>query len=334
MSQYDLSGVSLQQIATAAGISQATASRALRGSSAVAPKTRRAVDIALRTLGVKVPADPDVKRIAVVTAAPIGPDIEPFTTLIDELTKRIFAVGHVAVQAVTDPSLPPTYELLSAVGVDGVIVVGGGPASSEAQKLAGTELPMLRISHARHTGFAQIIMDSSVGIETAVRHLVQLGHTRIGLAVPEDSAKNSRVSAFRTTMADLLFITGTRDQAPVVVSDPGLLAGAQAAEQLLDTKCTAVISASPDLTVGFLQAAQRLRLRVPEDLSFLAAGDVPDADVFSPPISQVTFDWEQLASTGVREIERLMAGPVDPLPAYWVEPELVLRSSDAPLARR
>ena len=48
MSQYELSGVSLQQIATAAGISQATASRALRGSSAVAPKTRRAVDIALR----------------------------------------------------------------------------------------------------------------------------------------------------------------------------------------------------------------------------------------------------------------------------------------------
>ena len=34
------------------------------------------------------------------------------------------------------------------------------------------------------------------------------------------------------------------------------------------------------------------------------------------------------------QFERLMAGPVDPLPAYWVEPELVLRSSDAPLARR
>ena len=72
-------------------------------------------------------------------------------------------------------------------------------------------------------------------------HLVHLGHKRIGLAVLRDSAAPARIAGFRRSMAGILHIPATRDQAPVVEAAGGAMAGVAAAEELLDLRCTAVI---------------------------------------------------------------------------------------------
>ena len=119
----------------------------------------------------------------------------------------------------------------------------------------------------------------------------------------------------------------------------------------------AAISCAPAITFGFLESTRRLRLAVPQDFSLLTVGDMPDAEVIHPPMSQVTFDWAALAEAALRELERLMraggAGAAGPgggaargggsgagggrtpqLPDYRVSPELVLRASERAIGRR
>nr|WP_284711035.1 LacI family DNA-binding transcriptional regulator [Brevibacterium sp. XM4083] len=220
--------------------------------------------------------------------------------------------------------------------IAGAIVLGGGAAGALAARLSTRGLPLIRVSNARHgDGLSRIILDATDGIATAVQHLVHLGHRRIGLAVLRDTAAAARIAGFRKSMAAVLHIPATRDQAPVVEAAGGPMAGVAAAEELLDIGCTAVIACAPSLSFGILEAAARARLDVPRDLSLLTVGDMPDADVIAPPLSQVSYDWETVAASALDEVLAMIANPgtaarVD----YSVTPDLVLRASAVPPQRR
>ncbi|GAA1999929.1 LacI family DNA-binding transcriptional regulator [Brevibacterium samyangense] len=326
--------VSLRAIAEASGKSISTVSRVLRGKPGVSEEARTAVEVALRTLGVRSRQAPRAGTlIALVQAVVRGSDVDPYETLALEVAQRMFRRGWVAVRVATGEDLASSAARLAKAGVSGAIVLGGGTATPEAARLAAHGIPLIRVSNARHEGVAQIVLDSAQGIDTAVRHLVHLGHRRIGLATPEDSSASIRTGAFRKSIADVLHIPATRDQAPVVVGGTGIMSGSQAADQLLRERCTAIISCSPALTFGVLEAARRLGLGVPRDLSILSVGEMPDADVVDPPMSQVAYDWAAIAESVLEELARLVRGAGHPAD-YLVAPELVLRSSEKPVAQR
>ncbi|GAA2092523.1 MULTISPECIES: LacI family DNA-binding transcriptional regulator [Brevibacterium] len=288
------------------------------------------------------PARLGPRLLTVVSNALVGPDIDPYETVMLALNRRIFSLGHIALRSTSGLPGAGATDLetpLRERGVAGAVVLGGSHAGQEAVRLADAGIPVVRISNARHVGLPQFVLDASSGIATAVRHLVAMGHRRIGFAAVKNSAADERISAFRREIAQSLHVQATRAEAPVAVAGPGLLAGAQAAEQLLDRGCTAAISSSPALTLGFLEATERARLRMPDDFSLLTVGDIPDADVLDPPMSQVTYDWASLAESAVAELLRIVAdreAGADPgEPAnYAVVPDLVLRDSVRPVRRR
>ena len=74
---------------------------------------------------------------------------------------------------------------------------------------------------------------------------------------------------------------------------------------------------------------------MPRDLSLLTVGDVPDADVVEPPLSQVVYDWAMVAQSAIDEIRAMIAsGESGAHVDYTVDPDLVLRSSSVPPQRR
>lgn len=334
----------LARIAEASGVSLSTVSRVLRDRPGVSEDARRAVSIALRSLGVEPPASTaagtrnGARLIGVVSNALVGPDVDPYGTLALALNRRIFALGDIAVTAAAGDGLEPTAAF-TAREVAGALVLGGADAGREAQELAAADMPVVRISNAPHSGLPQFVLDATSGIETAVRHLVHMGHRRIGFAVVQNSAAESRANVFRQAVAHTLHVQATRAEAPVEITREGQLAGAHAAEVLLAQGITAAISSSPAITLGFLEATARARLHMPEDLSLLTVGDLPDADVLDPPMSQVTYDWTQLAESAVSELRRIIdqraAGRGESAPAHYrMVPELVLRASVRPVTKR
>ena len=339
-----MSRPTLARIAEASGLSLSTVSRVLRDRPEVSADARRAVSIALRSLGVEPPpaTNPNTssgaRLIAVVSNALVGPDVDPYGTLALALNRRIFALGEIAVTAAAGDGLDPATAFASR-GVAGAIVLGGADAGGESQRLAAAGTPVVRISNAPHSGLPQFVLDASSGIETAVRHLAHMGHRRIGFAVVQNSAAESRANVFRQAVAQTLHVQASRAEAPVEITREGQLAGAHAAEVLLAQGITAAISSSPAITLGFLEATARARLHMPEDLSLLTVGDLPDADVLDPPMSQVTYDWTQLAESAVSELRRIIdqrdAGHSPSVPAHYrVVPDLVLRASVRPVTKR
>ena len=271
--------------------------------------------------------------IAVVQHAPVGGEIDPYEELFLEVSERLFRVGFVPVRVLTGLDQPSVADKILAAGIAGALVLGGGTAGPEAVRLTERGLPVVRVSQTDHRGIPQVMLDSTSGIDTAIRHLVNLGHRRIGLAVPRNSAAAARIASFRKSLAEALHINATRDQAPVVSAEAGLPAGTEAAQQLVDENCTAVICASPSIAYGLLDVAARYRLRIPEHLSMLTVGSLPDADVLNPPASQVTFDWPAVAATSVGALQTMLDRP-SYIPNYVVTPELVLRRSEKPISPR
>jgi DNA-binding LacI/PurR family transcriptional regulator len=348
--------VRLAEIAGTAGVSKATASRALRDSDSVSAASRQKVQQALAILGAaghgpeqQAPGRSHTggsgrgePLIALIKPAVSAGNVDPYSRLAEILTNRMYglriAVVHIEAVAEHNESLAETIldDARGGPRVSGAIVVGGGAAGVLAGMLAQRGLPLIRISNARHDdGISRIYLDATGGIDTAVAHLVHLGHRRIGLAVLRDSAAPARIAGFRRSMAGILHIPATRDQAPVVEAAGGAMAGVAAADELIDLRCTAVIACAPSLSFGLLEAAQRLRLDVPRDLSVLTVGDVPDADVIEPPLSQVVYDWATVAQSAIDEIRGMIAAGENRVHVdYTVNPDLVLRASAVPPQRR
>lgn len=329
-----MSRLTLREVAETSGLSVATVSRVLRGEPGVSAASVRAVERAVGVLGYHTKAEVvAASAVAVVSATPVGNDVDPYEALLLQVSERLFDVGVAAVRVLTGPDLPPAAHVLTQAGIQSAIVLGGGTAGPEAKRLAEAGMRVLRIAQSTYANTAQILLDPSTSLDTALKHLVNLGHTRIGLTVPRNSAAATRISAFRKNVAELLHISATRDQAPVAIAEPGLPAGVHAAHELLAANCTAVIATSPSLVFGVLEAARRTHLHVPEHVSVLAVGDVPDADVLNPPISQVTYNWRAIAETAVGALDTMAQRPGH-MPVYTMTPELVLRSSDKPIRRR
>jgi len=175
--------------------------------------------------------------------------------------------------------------------------------------------------------------DDELGGYLATRHLVDLGHRRIGLvAGPEHavSARNRRAGYERA-----LGEAGVA-AAPELVrgSTFGMESGEVAGAALLGQADppTAVFAVNDHTAVGVLAAATHLGLRVPEDVSVVGYNDIPLAERLPVPLTTVRVPLDQIAVNAVELLLEAIAGR--PAASRVVMPSLIPRGSSAPAKRR
>ncbi|MCQ9369065.1 LacI family transcriptional regulator [Brevibacterium sp. 91QC2O2] len=331
----------LAAIGAASGLSPATVSRVLRGLPGPSERARRAVHVALGALGVAEGAPAAATGpgpVALVQRRPLAAEVDAYEQLQQELVRTLSVAGRIALQVYIGTDLPWRPGMLREAGATGAILIGDAVPPEYALQVRELGIPTVRIGSAGEEGDTEqagtpsagaIALDRAAGVATAVGHLIQLGHTRIGLAVPEAPGSATLVGAFRRELAAGLHIMASRDQAPVTRAQPILLAGTRAADELLGGGVSAIISCAPALSFGVLEAARRRGLRVPEHVSVVTVGEMPEAAVLDPPMTQLAFPWSIIAESAVRELSATTH--TRPL---VVIPDLVLRRSEAPLRRR
>jgi DNA-binding LacI/PurR family transcriptional regulator len=165
----------------------------------------------------------------------------------------------------------------------------------------------------------------------ATRHLLELGHRRIGvIAGPEDIlCSRARLDGFRAAM-----------DAAGVDADPGLVrfgdfhldAGVRQGRELLTLadRPTAIFAANDLQALGVYQAARDLRLSIPEDLSVVGFDDLPIARWVSPPLTTVRQPLVQMAGAAARLVLQLAAGETVSQRRLELATELVVRASTCP----
>lgn len=178
-----------------------------------------------------------------------------------------------------------------------------------------------------------VILDVEQGVRSVAKHLISLGHKRIGCisAQPYIEITSIKIRTFAVYLKE--HKVGIEERNIIVSEKRHDEGGFEAGLQLLGQpeRPTAVFATNDIIAVGVIRAARKLGLRVPEDVSVAGFDDIQIAQMFDPPITTVSQPAESIAHTATDILLRRIH---DELPAEFqkvVFPlNLVVRESTAP----
>ena len=326
----------LADVARVAGVSPATASRALNGFPQVADRTRRQVEQAVRALGyVRQRATRTVAghRITGSVAIAVGESgpwsfADPrFGRLMRGASATLVRAGvQVVVFVVQSGKSAQTSaaRYLSAGHVDGVLFVSMHDRYSAA--LVGIEVPVVCAGRSLTGRPAGVDVDNRGGAAKAVRHLLASGRTRIAtVAGPKDTVPGQdRLAGYLAEVSD----AGLFDPALVTYGDFGQASGEHITRRLLDRRpdLDAVFAASDLMAAGVLRALRHAGRRVPEDVAVIGFGNSPLAPNTDPPLTTVTEPVEDLGAQAAHALLDRLNGTGGRLQAV-LDTALVVRES-------
>lgn len=274
---------SIGDVAQRAGVSVATVSRAIRGLPNVSPGTRDRVLRAADEL--QYVAHPHASRLAAGRTMTIGMAVPLltqwfFAQVVAGAEAVLAANGYdVLLYSVPDPAAKQRFLDRMPFGkrVDGLIVVDLPLDDAEMVQLAASQVPLVTAGSSYESA-PSVTIDNVDAARSATRHLVNLGHRRIGLIshLPSQSLRYQAPLQRRRGYEQVLDETGIARRDDLVV--PGnfaLQGGAEAMSQLLavDRPPTAVFAESDEMAIGALKTVRDAGLRVPDDISIVGFDD-------------------------------------------------------------
>ncbi len=329
----------LREIARQAAVSEATVSRVLNARPGVAQATRDAVLAAVAELGgdpasvpAPSPARPDIAGLIVPEL-----DNPVFPLFAQAVERRLSAHGLTTVlgTATIDGTQEHAYlRTMVERGTVGIVVVNGLNADTLADHAAYHEVvdqgvPLVLVNGAVAGLTVPVInADEAAGADMAARHLVDLGHERVGLAMgPRRYQPAQRMAeGFQRACERLL---GGLDDALVCESLYSVEGGRLAGNRLLDAGASAIVTGSDLMALGVVRAARERGLEVPRDVSVVGYDDTPLIAYTDPPLTTVR---QPVGAMGAAAATALLgrAGPQAEPGEYLFAPELVVRSSTGP----
>lgn len=235
---------------------------------------------------------------------------------------------------------PQLARLVDSLKVDALIIAPrmDAPTTSHTiEWLATTGIPVVLVERTattgpHHTVLESVVSDHALGAAMAVRHLVSLGHRRIGTVLPDHSPTAPHVHrGWLEAAAECgLDVAATVDATVPAIRSPNLDA---ALDDILDrclaTGTTALI-VNPDAdAIALVQRCEKRHLAVPGDLSIVAYDD-EFAGLFSPPLTAVRPHRRSIGQAAVRLVADRLADPHRPVHRITISPSLRVRDSTAP----
>jgi LacI family transcriptional regulator len=335
----------LRDVASAAGVHPATASRALNPGTRllVSEETAQRVSEAAERLGYR--PNSVARSLRTRRSHTIGvliPDLNNplFPPIIRGIEDRLAEHGYVALIGNTDADPGKerlVFDQMRARHVDGFVLATATLNSPILAEAAQAELPLVLMNRtAQDYPFSSVSVDNEQGVRAAVAHLVALGHTRIGhIAGPQGiSTGVARLRGYQEAMGSHRLPIGPADivYASGYTVEEGLRCGRDLLESADDL--TAVVAANDMLAVGCYGALDELDRRCPEDMSVIGFNDMPFVDRLHPPLSTVRFPHTQVGTEAARLlIERIENGEGNPVKILFLAPELIARGSTIALER-
>ena len=326
----------LGDVARAAGVSTATASRALSNPEKVRPDARQAVASAVERLGYvrHGPARALASRRTHLIGAIVPTLDNPiFARCLEALETQLQAAGFTLILATSgyDPVREQaSIRTLLERGVAGLMLVGSGRPVEVYDVLAAQRVACCLTWSLGEAASGQscVGFDNAKASRAIVEHLWDLGHRRYamvaGLTEDNDRAAQ-RLAGVRDAVAQ-------RGGNLLVQERPYTAAqGRQAALELLRwaEPPTALICGNDILAFGAMSGCAALGLRVPHDVSVTGFDDLDLAACSSPPLTTVRVDAGRIGRLVGERLIALVAGrgaaEVVEIPAA-----LVVRESTAP----
>jgi LacI family transcriptional regulator, galactose operon repressor len=335
--------VSIRDVARLAGVSPGTASRVLSGSTyPVSDGARKQVEEAAQALNyvTNSAARALVTGHSEIVGAIVHDITDPFFSgVVRGLQDAAVAAGLVVMVGNDDrdaAKLEGYLEMLLSQNPMGVVLIGGQlrdpaatlPVAQAVQRLRDQGVPVVAVGRYE-LDIPHVAVDDVAAAESAVAHLLDLGHRRIAfLGGPLNS---TTVQDRYTGYANALARAGIPVDEELVVQVPLTVeGGSQGVESLVTagTEVTGVFAATDTVAFGTISALRDHGLRVPVDVSVVGFDDIVMAAHTDPPLTTVHVPARELGLGAWRLLK--LGGRVNARPGSERVPvDLVVRASTA-----
>ncbi|WP_423923090.1 LacI family DNA-binding transcriptional regulator [Frigoribacterium sp. 2-23] len=337
--------VTIVEVAARAGVAISSVSSALNDRPGVSEQTRARIKQAASDLGF-VPSvrgrSLSAKRAftvgLVVHRDPFVLESDPFFgSFIGGLESVLDPRGYALILQIgsaADETLDRYRRLAAGRRVDGVVLNELTVDDPRVPLVRELDLPAIAVNPAAGFPLPAVRQDDSAGIGELVEHLVALGHRRFAhVAGPGHFIHaQHRSEAWRRAL-----VAAGHDPGVVVDADFTYDAGARAARQLFETgassdRPTAVFCANDLAAIGFMAEADRLGLRVPDDVSVAGFDGIELGSYVRPGLTTMSTAPRLIGAEAARLL--LLAIDGGPVADATIEPaRLLVRASTGPAPR-
>ena len=328
--------VRLKDIADRTGFSANTVSLALRDSPRIPVPTRALIQEAARELNY-LPnhvAKSLVSR-ATQTIGLVLTDINnpALTQTAQAIEIALAARGYGTLFATSNRDLDEekrAIEMFRSRRVDGMLIYPARHRRLEHIRPLRQNYPIVLLVGDPDTSLDSVYVDDRRGAYKATRHLVDIGHTRIGIVNSADPDGNlEKHEGFLAALNE-----AGLDFDPSLAVDPhglSIARGFAAMGELMAgaRRPTAVFAVNDSSALGALRWCHMHRLRVPEDVAIIGFDNVEYAAYASVPLSSINYAVNDVSRLAVDRLMQLIeAGDHLPPPqATAIDPELIVRES-------
>jgi LacI family transcriptional regulator len=332
--------MTIREIADLAGVSIATVSRVMNGRDDVSDETRDAVRRVINEHGYT--ANRNARGLSAGRTGLVGvlvPLVFPayFAEILAGAAEALYEQEMRVVLSPTQHEHAREVSLLDRLmhggATDGALFILPGESSEELQRALETGYPFVVVDPLMplDARIPSVFAAHMSGADQAMRHLLSLGHRRIGAITgpPGWIATEDRRRGYRAAIAaaGIPF-----DPELEVEADFEIRNGEEAARILLglSNPPTAIFAFNDNIAIGAMRTARKLGIRIPEELSIVGFDDVEHASIVTPALTTVRQPLAEMGRTAVSLLVRLLEHQSVETLSIQLATRLVVRETTAP----
>ncbi|MCG8374270.1 MAG: LacI family transcriptional regulator [Balneolales bacterium] len=300
--------VRLTDVANKAGFSVSTISRALRGEGRISEENRKKIFATAHELGYPLPSgnrefpDDFPTYIALIFQFRSG---EFYSSLFDGFEKaaenKAVKIGLFSINEQLD-TVPSVIEQVRLMGFKAAVLFAPGLSEQHYQYILHTtqqDFPIISCSNINETVLDTVTFDAYQGATLVAKHFHNQGFKKLGIIEGPIEMPESR---FRTNgFLDYLTHIGEGTLCWRFRGDYSTDSGISAFEDFLSTneKPEAIFSANDAMAVGFIEAAKRNGIEIPDDVAISGYDNLPICESHFPSITSVDTNYIRLAENAI-----------------------------------
>ncbi|WP_253490122.1 LacI family DNA-binding transcriptional regulator [Pseudomonas sp. S3E17] len=325
--------VTMDDVASRAGVSTSTVSHVLNGTRKVSPATVLAVRRAIQELGY-IP-NTLARSLARSSTNTIGVAISAlsnhyFSETVHAIETECAKHGYMMLFVDTHDDPEQELRVVTALHhrrVDGIVLAPSN-GSMALEYMRANEIPAVLVDRMMSEQFDQVGVENTQATQALIEHLIGHGHRRIGFIAGRTgfSTTDERVAGYRAALhaAGLAF-----DPQLLVNGGSNTEPARQATVQLLGLASppTAIMAGNNLMTLGAMHALRDAQLDVPRQMALVGFDDFDWADFFVPRLSLIAQPVKALGARAVDLLLQRMASPDAAAQSVRLAPTLQLRNS-------
>ncbi|MDB5800132.1 MAG: hypothetical protein JWL63_1071 [Rhodocyclales bacterium] len=331
----------LADIAAAAGVTQATVSKALNQRSGVSESKRQEILQLIEEKGYQRRASranaPRLQSITLITPERFAAGGSVYGEILRNISVEASqAEIKISLQILSDEYVGQEYvNALFSAGTPQSVLLLGVDEAEILDAVARLECPKVIVNGLDpHMRISSVTPDDRFAGWLATRHLLEHGHRDIvHISHLTRRSIRDRLDGFREALSEY-DIQFDPDRHLLALPKGGV--GAQDARAATEAffaernpQCTAFFCATDMLAVGVAQALHGRGYRVPEDFSIVGIDDLPLCQHHTPPLTSLQIDRAGIGRAAVRELQQQLIQPENGVRRINLGVKLVPRQSVA-----